>query len=148
MQNNLQQFEYLVKIMNYTISEDCLYLNIWSAHHELAEWVNNTDKISSENLLPVVIFIHGGGFNYMGISFESYYGGLVAAMGKVVFITVNYRLGVFGFFNNHLEQHDSKLYSNNFGLYDQIAAIKWVKENVHFFGGESNKNMIITLFIH
>jgi len=73
----------------------------------------------------------------MGISMEAYYGGVVAAIGKVVFVTINYRVGIFGFFDSQLEQH-SELYPKNIGLYDQIAALEWVNKHIHFFGGKTS----------
>ncbi|OTF83734.1 hypothetical protein BLA29_014426 [Euroglyphus maynei] len=87
--------------------------------------------------LPVIIYIHGGGFNYMGISMEAYNGAMISAIGNVVFVTINYRVGLLGFFDNHLEETTDaqNQYDRNLGLYDQIMAIEWVRKNIHHFGG-------------
>lgn len=129
-QRNIEQYDYLTKTYNYRISEDCLFLNVWSPHDQLT----NQRKNSNTDLMPVIVFIHGGGFNFMGISMESFNGATVAAIGKVVFVTINYRLGLFGFFNNELESTHSG-YVQNAGLHDQLMAIQWVKDNIRHFGG-------------
>lgn len=141
MQNNLQQYEYLTLILNYSMSESCLYLNIWSPHPHLVRLANRTNRVQSrDSLLPVVVFIHGGAFNYMGTSMQAYYGGVVAALGKVLFVTLNFRVGLFGFFNGQHDQQSASrlhnLYPTNIGLHDQITAIRWVSEYIHHFGGK------------
>ncbi|MFL0252507.1 carboxylesterase/lipase family protein [Clostridium neuense] len=113
-----------------TISEDCLYLNIWSP--------NADDK-----LRPVMVWIHGGGF-IAGSGYDGIYDGTsFAKEGNVVIVTLNYRLGAFGFL--YLKEIAGEKYSTsgNCGLLDQIAALKWVKENIKAFGGDPNK---ITIF--
>lgn len=107
--------------------EDCLYLNIYLPG---AESVPNSDAD-----LPVMIWIHGGGF-VAGSSFPE--PEKLVVRGNVIVVTINYRLGVFGF----LTTHDRELPGNN-GLWDQYMAIKWVKENIPFFGGDSTS---ITIF--
>ena len=91
VQNKLNQYEYLTKILNYSTSEDCLYLNIWSPHRDIVRLANRTNRVRTNALLPVVIFIHGGAFNYMGVSMAAYYGGVVASLGNVIMVTINYR---------------------------------------------------------
>lgn len=107
-------------------SEDCLYLNIWtpakldgSRHREL----------------PVLVYIYGGGF-MAGDSSEKRYDGAALAKRGIVVVTVNYRLGVFGFFS-HPELTTSAPHhaSGNYGLLDQVAALKWVRRNISAFGG-------------
>lgn len=71
----------------------------------------------------------------MGSSMEAFYGGVFAALGQVVFVTFNYRLGVFGFLDNQLESSNPK-YVKNVALFDQIAAIQWVRANIGRFGGK------------
>jgi para-nitrobenzyl esterase len=103
-------------------SEDCLYLNIWSPAPK-----SRPAAASSES--PVFVFIHGGS-NKGGWSYEpNYLGEQLAARGAVV-VTIGYRLGVFGFFAHpDLEQL-------NFALLDQIAALKWIQENISTIGGD------------
>jgi para-nitrobenzyl esterase len=107
------------------ISEDCLYLNVWTPT------LNATEK------LPVIVWIHGGGF-IVGSGSCPIYDGLDLAKKKVVFVTVNYRLGVFGFLAHPaLSLESGKKSSGNYGLLDQIAALKWVKKNIEAFGGDA-----------
>jgi para-nitrobenzyl esterase len=106
------------------LSEDCLYLNVWTPTK------NTTEK------LPVIVWIHGGGF-VVGSGSCPIYDGVAMAKKKVVFITINYRLGVFGFLAHPLLSKESgKNSSGNYGLLDQIAALKWVKKNIGAFGGD------------
>jgi para-nitrobenzyl esterase len=106
------------------ISEDCLYLNIW------------TDAKSKEERRPVVVYIHGGSFVSGSGSMEWYDGEAMAAKG-VVYITVNYRLSVFGFMAHpELTKESGCGASGNYGILDLIAALKWVKTNIANFGGD------------
>ncbi|MCZ0070703.1 carboxylesterase/lipase family protein [Bacillus sonorensis] len=108
-------------------SEDCLCLNVFAP------------QSSGENR-PVMVWIHGGAF-YLGAGSEPLYDGShLAADGDVIVVTINYRLGPFGFL--HLSSVNQS-YSNNLGLLDQIAALKWVKENISSFGGDPDN---ITVF--
>lgn len=111
----------------HNISEDCLYLNIW------------TPKTDSEKR-PVMVWIHGGAFNSGTGSSPLYNGANLAQNGDVVVVTINYRLGAFGFL--HLAGVDEH-FTANLGLLDQIAALKWVKENIESFGGDSDQ---VTIF--
>ncbi|WOI36356.1 carboxylesterase family protein [Alteromonas sp. CI.11.F.A3] len=113
------------------VSEDCLYLNVW------------TPKIQGDTKLPVMVWIHGGGFVNGGGS-PAVYNGQKFAESGVVFVSFNYRLGRFGFFAHPAlseENPDSPL--GNYGFMDQIAALKWVKNNIKQFGGDENN---VTLF--
>jgi para-nitrobenzyl esterase len=101
------------------ISEDCLYLNVWSSN-----------KIK-KNKQSVLVWIYGGGFSSGGSACPIYDGEALAKQG-VVFVSINYRVGVFGFFA-HPDLNEP---SGNFGLLDQIAALKWVKKNIAAFGGD------------
>lgn len=106
------------------VSEDCLYLNIW------------TPQISTQASLPVIVFIHGGGFTGGAGSIEIYNGTNLATTGVVV-VTINYRLGVFGFFAYPGLTAESKHHaSGNYGLMDQLAALHWVHRNIRQFGGD------------
>lgn len=110
------------------VSEDCLYLNIW------------VPKIMN-GPCPVAIWYHGGGF-INGHSTEIEFDGDVYAKRGIILITVNYRLGIFGFCcHEKLKERDG--HSGNYGLLDQIAAIDWVRENIASFGGDPGN---ITIF--
>ncbi|MCP9297601.1 carboxylesterase/lipase family protein [Bacillus halotolerans] len=101
-------------------SEDCLYVNVFAP------------DTPGKNR-PVMVWIHGGTF-YLGAGSEPLYDGSnLAAQGDVIVVTLNYRLGPFGFL--HLSSID-EAYSNNLGLLDQTAALKWVKDNISAFGGD------------
>jgi para-nitrobenzyl esterase len=107
------------------MSEDCLYLNIWTP---------NTNAS-----LPVLVYFYGGGF-VAGDGSEPRYDGESMAKNGIVSITVNYRLGIFGSFA-HPELSNETTYkgSGNYGLLDQAAALLWVKNNIARFGGDPNK---------
>src|SRR5215467_4162682 len=113
------------------LSEDCLTLNIW------------TTAKSGKEKLPVMVWIHGGGFTRgSGIS-EAYDGENFAGKG-VVLVTINYRLGIFGFFAHPALTTESGHHaSGNYALLDQIAALKWVKKNIAAFGGNPDH---VTIF--
>ncbi len=110
--------------------EDCLYLNVW------------TPRQASKAGYPVLVWIHGGGFqNGMGTS-PTYDGAVLADKGVIV-VTINYRLGVFGFLAHpKLTQESTIRSSGNYGLEDQIAALRWVARNIRNFGGDP-KNVTI-----
>lgn len=110
-------------------SEDCLFLNVW------------TGATLSTEKRPVMVFIPGGGFQFGGSAQPTYDGSHLAKNGVVV-VTVNYRLGVFGFLGlTGLDSEDPS--SGNYGLQDQIAALKWVQQNIVAFGGDPTQ---VTLF--
>lgn len=109
-------------------SEDCLTINIW--------------KRSDKKNLPVMFFIHGGSFMHGGTFDPLYYGNNLAASNDVIVVSFNYRLNIFGFM--HFETVDSSFADSGYlGLQDQIAALKWVKENIAEFGGNPDN---ITIF--
>lgn len=106
------------------ISEDCLYLNVWSAAK------------SSTEKRPVIVWIHGGAFTG-GSGTVPLYDGEAMARKDVVFVTINYRLGIMGFFvHPSLSAESPNKVSGNYGILDQIAALKWVKQNISKFGGD------------
>ncbi|MDR7131383.1 para-nitrobenzyl esterase [Algoriphagus sp. 4150] len=109
------------------ISEDCLYLNVWTPADR------NTKN------LPVLVYFYGGGF-VAGDGSEPRYNGEAMAQKGIVVVTVNYRLNIFGFFS-HPELSAEAPYkaSGNYGLMDQMASLKWVKENIAAFGGDPTK---------
>jgi len=103
-------------------SEDCLYLNVWTPTRDPGA------------ALPVMVWIHGGA-NKAGWSFEpNYQGESLAARGNVVVVSIAYRIGIFGFFG-HPELRGSAAPAN-FGLLDQLAALRWVHDNISQFGGD------------
>ena len=104
---------------NVTVSEDCLTLNIWSPSSK-----------PPNTLLPVVVFIHGGAFINGDATF--YPGTTLVKQSNIIYISIQYRLNVFGFFDLG-EQEEV-----NFGLQDQQLALKWINENVHAFGGDKD----------
>ncbi|XP_054161092.1 cholinesterase 1-like [Oppia nitens] len=120
-----------------SMSEDCLYLNVWTPRSRPS---------SSANLLPVMIWLYGGAFTIgsgsqfgaMYMTSDNIYEGTQLALRDVVVVTLNYRLGIFGF-----------LYGNrtdcpgNQGFWDQSVAIRWVRDNIRTFGGNPDE---ITLF--
>jgi para-nitrobenzyl esterase len=106
------------------ISEDCLYLNVW------------TDPRSQLRKKPVLVWIYGGGFTSGGSAVPIYDGVEMAKQG-LVFVSLNYRVGIFGFFSlPELSAESPTKTSGNYGLMDQIAALKWVKKNIASFGGD------------
>jgi para-nitrobenzyl esterase len=111
--------------------EDCLYLNIWT-------------PTPSREKRPVMVWVHGGG-NNLG-SADGYDGGLIATSQNVVVVTINYRLGVFGWFR-HPALRDASASdedrSGNFGTLDIIRALRWVQDNIGAFGGDAAN---VTLF--
>ncbi|GAB4002704.1 carboxylesterase family protein [Spirosoma daeguense] len=106
------------------ISEDCLYLNVWSGA-----------KSASEKR-PVLVWIYGGGFNSGGSGCAIYDGEATAKKG-IIFVSINYRVGPFGFFAHpELTKESGRNASGNYGLMDQVAALRWVKKNIAAFGGD------------
>jgi para-nitrobenzyl esterase len=108
------------------VSEDCLFLNIWTAG-------------SPNERRPVLVFLHGGANTEGSGSIDGYNGQGLARKG-VVMITINYRLGVFGFFTHpELSGESANHVSGNYALLDQIAALNWVKKNIAAFGGDPER---------
>jgi len=108
-------------------SEDCLYLNVWTpARH-------------GNEALPVLVWFHGGGF-VGGYNADPVFTGFNYANNGVILVTVNYRLGIFGFMaHKELSSRSKTGTSGNYALMDMVAALKWVKENISFFGGDPDK---------
>ncbi|XP_070544084.1 neuroligin-4, X-linked-like [Ptychodera flava] len=104
--------------------EDCLYLNIFAP-----------DKTDGSSLLPVMVWIHGGCF---GVGTAEEYDGSVLAQNGVIVVTVNYRLAAFGFLSTADE-----VAPGNWGLYDNVLALEWVRDNIVNFGGDPQK---VTIF--
>ena len=112
-------------------TEDCLYLNIW------------TPASSAAAALPVIVWIHGGGFR-VGSGREPLFDGEDLAKRGLLVVTLNYRLGIFGFFvHPELTKESTRAASGNYGLLDQLAALQWIQRNIAAFGGDPNK---VTIF--
>ncbi|MBT8442090.1 MAG: carboxylesterase family protein, partial [Gammaproteobacteria bacterium] len=108
------------------VDEDCLYLNVW------------TPSLAPEQPMPVMVYVHGGS-NNSGWSYEIPYHGQYLAKQGVVVVTIAYRLGAFGFLSHPDLDGDAVA---NFGLWDQIAALRWVKRNISSFGGDPGRVMV------
>lgn len=118
--------EYCVKM-----DEDCLYLNIWAPDN------------AEGKKLPVAFWIHGGGFGG-GYNCEIEFDGEAYCKKDVILVSINYRVNIFGFFcHPWLDAENEKGISGNYGTLDQIAALKWVRENIDAFGGDPDN---ITVF--
>lgn len=114
-----------------TMSEDCLYLNVW------------TPAKTPKDKVPVLVWIHGGGFA-AGANSEPLFDGDVVANKGVVLVTITYRLGSLGFLAHpELSKESPNRVSGNYGLLDQIAALQWIKKNIAVFGGDPGK---VTIF--
>lgn len=114
------------------VSEDCLYLNVWTPA-----------KLANErpggNGLPVLVYFYGGGF-VAGDGSEPRYDGERMAQQGIVTLTVNYRLGVFGFMAHpELTNESPHRASGNYGYLDQTAALRWVQQNIAAFGGDPKR---------
>lgn len=108
-------------------SEDSLYLNVWTP----------ADAKTGDDL-PVVVYIHGGSLT-TGQSYYQDYNGETFAKNGVVYITITYRLGIFGYLaTNELADESVNGTTGNYGLLDQIQALKWINENVSAFGGDAS----------
>ena len=112
-------------------SEDCLYLNVWTAAK------------SAKEKRPVMVWIHGGALTRGSGSTPAYDGEKLAEKG-VVLVTINYRLGIFGYFAHpELTQESDRNASGNYGFLDQVAALEWVQRNIAAFGGDPKR---VTIF--
>ncbi|KAJ5649648.1 alpha/beta-hydrolase [Penicillium longicatenatum] len=117
------------------MSEDCLYLNIWTPTYD------NGEELKSKNL-PVYYWIYGSRYE-MGPGDVKTYDGSGLAIKDIIVVTVNYRVGAFGYFAHpELSAESAHNSSGNYGSLDQIAGLKWVHENIANFGG--NPNQIVT----
>lgn len=129
----IQPSVYFNKVINITgeeRSEDCLYLNVWAP---------SPDSTGvTEGPKAVMLFFHGGAFFFGSSNWYFYDGSNLAALGDVVVVTANYRLGPFGFMNAGTANSPG-----NQGLYDQNLAMRWVRDNIRYFGGDEEQ---VTLF--
>lgn len=113
------------------LSEDCLYLNVW------------TGAKSSSEKLPVMVWIHGGGLN-LGWGHQKGYEGSQLAKQGVILVSINYRLGPLGYLAHpELSKESPNATSGNYGALDQIEALNWVQKNIKAFGGDPDN---VTIF--
>ena len=113
------------------VSEDCLYLNVW------------TPAKSAHDRVPVLVWIYGGGFSFGSTSTPVHNGEHLARKG-VVLVSINYRVGPLGFLAHpELSAESPRHVSGNYGLLDQIAALQWVQRNIAAFGGDPDR---VTIF--
>jgi para-nitrobenzyl esterase len=111
------------------VSEDCLFINVW------------TPAGTSGAKLPVLLWIYGGGFTSGGTSVPLYDGTELAGRG-IVFVSVNYRVGIYGFFAHPALTQEAGT-SGNYALLDQIAGLEWIKRNIAAFGGDPKQVTIM-----
>src|SRR5215475_11216523 len=117
--------------VNRRMDEDCLYLNVW------------TPATSAAEKLAVMVWIHGGS-NLNGAGSQPEYDGARLSGKGVVVVTINYRLDIFGFLATpELTKESDTHASGNYGVLDQIAALKWVQTNIAAFGGDPSR---VTIF--
>ncbi len=112
-------------------SEDCLFLNVYSPA-----------TANAKSALPVMFWIHGGGFSG-GSADEPRHNGDFLPLKGVVLVTINYRLGVFGFLAATSLAREANGAAGNYGLMDMVAALEWVRDNIEKFGGDANN---VTIF--
>jgi para-nitrobenzyl esterase len=115
-------------------SEDCLNLNVW-----------RPGDCSSG--LPVMVYIHGGGFSYGTANHVAHDGGLLAGRGDMVVVSINYRLGVLGLLSHPCLRDEDTGYDGNWAFLDQIAALEWVNRNITQFGGDPGNVTIVGLSV-
>jgi para-nitrobenzyl esterase len=112
-------------------SEDCLYLNVWAP-----------ERPKKPGKLPVMVWLHGGGYTLGSAGSPIYDGSNLARQGDVILVSVNHRLNIFGF--SFLETTDERFASaGNAGLLDIVEALRWVRNNIAAFGGDPGN---VTIF--
>ncbi|KAL1520400.1 hypothetical protein AB1Y20_021986 [Prymnesium parvum] len=116
----------------HTLSEDCLYLNVWTP-----------PDASRASSLPVFFWVHGGGFQHGGANESRLNGTWLAARYGAVVVTTNYRLNIFGFLGSRaLRSRDASGGTGNYGVLDQRAALQWVQRNIASFGGDPGRVLL------
>ncbi len=134
VQENPQRCSQFAPVVNAMIgSEDCLYLNVWTPAEKPAA------------PMPVMVWIHGGGFTAGQGSYGDHDGLKLAADNGVVVVAMNYRLGMFGFLAHQAltAEDPAQPSSGNYGIMDQTAALRWVRDNIRAFGGDPDN---VTIF--
>ena len=116
---------------SYTYSEDCLFLNVFTP-----------ETARAGDRLPVLIYIHGGGFTG-GCGHEKHFDGPVWPAKGIIGVTINYRLGPMGFVTLPQLEQEQGGFAGNYGLHDQLTAIQWVRRNIAAFGGDPDNITIM-----
>lgn len=114
-------------------SEDCLYLNVWTPRSAAG---------NADSKLPVAMWIHGGAYDH-GWGYEITMDGQEWAKRGVILVTINYRVGIIGFLAHPELSAEADGVSGNYGTLDQIAALKWIRENISQFGGDPDNITIL-----
>ncbi|XP_077524779.1 acetylcholinesterase-1-like [Amblyomma americanum] len=128
MQSDFPLYEDIV--LDYThSSEDCLYYNVWRPTRSCP---NDTDTCDAK--LPVMVFIHGGGFQFGDSSLFVYDLSNLAVSTNIITVSFNYRLNFFGFLTTETAD-----LPGNMGMWDQVLFLQWVKENIAYFGGDPDE---------
>ncbi len=115
------------------ISEDCLYLNVYVPTTQEKNRKRAEHCGSKRELKTVMVYFHGGSFLYGANSFKFFDATNLAAFANIVVVVPNYRLGILGFLSSYPR------INGNFGLYDQLEALKWVQKNIAAFGGDPGR---------
>jgi para-nitrobenzyl esterase len=116
------------------VAEDCLFLNVWAP---------SEDKAHTAAAKPVMVWVHGGAYIFGSGSQPLYDGRVLASRGDVIVVTLNYRMGAFGFLDLSGLESGGQKFDTNLGLRDVLAALHWVKDNIAAFGGDPAQ---VTLF--
>ncbi|VDQ16253.1 unnamed protein product [Trichobilharzia regenti] len=119
-------------INNTEMNEDCLYLNVWQP----------TNSVNARQPLPVMVWIYGGGFTSGSANLQVYNGAILAATQNVIIVSMQYRVGAFGFLRLD-PSLDNNIALGNQGILDQYMALLWVKNNIQRFNGDPNQ---VTIF--
>lgn len=114
--------------LSFTYSEDCQYLNIWTS-------ISDNGRLENQKM-PVLVYVHGGSYT-TGSSADKPFDGEKLATQDIVVVTINYRLGPLGFICLPELQKEAG-HTGNYGLYDQLVALQWIKHNIEIFGGDSD----------
>ncbi len=118
------------------MSEDCLNLNVWRP---------SSANAAGASGMPVMVYIHGGGFLYGSANHIAHDGGILARRGNMVVVSINYRLGVLGLLSHPCLRDPDTGHDGNWGFLDQIAALQWVNRNIAAFGGDADNVTIVGL---
>ncbi len=124
--------DFLVNEEEHVADEDCLYLNVWAPAGE------------TEEKKPVIVYVHGGGFGEGSGAIKAYTGEEITRNEGVVYVSINYRFGIFGFLTTpELDAESENGTSGNYGLMDVAASLQWVHDNIAAFGGDPDNVTIV-----
>lgn len=124
--------DFLVNEEEHVADEDCLYLNVWAPAGE------------SEGGKAVVVYVHGGGFGEGSGAIKAYLGEEIVRNQDIVYVSINYRFGIFGFLTTpELDAESETGTSGNYGLMDVAASLEWIKDNIAAFGGDPDNVTLV-----